>query len=105
MVTSGHRRWSLRISQNLSLAQVRAEHRLLAQLARAGLPFAVPAPVALPDGDTVADSPGGPVTLCEWIPEVRPDPPWLWGCPGRCTGRAGRAGQRRWPGAAPGASG
>jgi homoserine kinase type II len=73
MVTSGHRRLALRISQNLSPAQVRAEHRLLAQLARAGLPFAVPAPVALPDGDTVADSPGGPVTLCEWIPGVRPD--------------------------------
>lgn len=27
----------------------------------------------LPDGSTVADTPGGPATLCEWIPGVRPD--------------------------------
>jgi homoserine kinase type II len=46
---------------------------LLARLARAGLPFAVPAPVPLPDGSTVADTRGGPATLCEWIPGVRPD--------------------------------
>jgi homoserine kinase type II len=72
-VTAGARCWFLRISQNLTLAQVRAEHRLLAQLAQAGLPFAVPAPVALPDGGTVVDTPAGPVTLCEWIPGVRPD--------------------------------
>jgi Ser/Thr protein kinase RdoA (MazF antagonist) len=72
-VTTEDRRWCLRISQNLTLAQVQAEHRLLAQLARAGLPFAVPAPVALPDGSTVADTPGGPATLCEWIPGVHPD--------------------------------
>jgi len=52
---------------------VQAEHRLLAQLAQAGLPFAVPAPVALPDGATVVGTPGGPATLCEWIPGVRPD--------------------------------
>jgi homoserine kinase type II len=72
-VTAGDRRWSLRISQNLTPAQVRAEHRLLARLARAGLSFAVPAPVPLPDGSTVADTPDGPATLCEWIPGVRPD--------------------------------
>jgi homoserine kinase type II len=72
-VTAGDRRWSLRISQNSTAAQVRAEHRLLARLARAGLPFAVPAPVPLPDGSTVADTPDGPATLCEWIPGVRPD--------------------------------
>jgi homoserine kinase type II len=72
-VTAGARHWSLRISQNLTLAQVRAEHRLLARLAQAGLPFAVPAPVALPDGSTVIDTSGGPATLCEWIPGVRPD--------------------------------
>jgi hypothetical protein len=39
--------------------------KLLAQLARAGLPFAVPAPVPLPDGSTVAGTSGGPATLCE----------------------------------------
>jgi Ser/Thr protein kinase RdoA (MazF antagonist) len=47
-VTAGDRRWFLRISQNQTSAQVQAEHRLLARLARAGLPFAVPAPVPLP---------------------------------------------------------
>lgn len=72
-VTAGDRRWSLRISQNLTPAQVRAEHRLLARLARAGLSFAVPAPVPLADGGTVADTPDGPATLCEWIPGVRAD--------------------------------
>ena len=72
-VTAGDRRWFLRISQNLTSAQVQAEHRLLARLARAGLPFAVPAPVPLPDGSTVAGTSGGPATLCEWIPGVRPD--------------------------------
>jgi homoserine kinase type II len=72
-VTAGGRRWALRISQNLTLAQVRAEHRLLARLAGAGLPFAVPAPLPLPGGDTIADTPVGPATLCPWIPGVRPD--------------------------------
>jgi homoserine kinase type II len=72
-VTAGDCRWFLRISQNLTTTQVQAEHRLLARLARAGLPFAVPVPVPLPDGSTVADTPGGPATLCEWIPGVRPD--------------------------------
>ncbi len=72
-VTAGDRQWSLRISQTRTPAQVQAEHRLLARLARAGLPFAVPAPVPLPDGRTVADTPDGPATLCEWIPGVQPD--------------------------------
>ena len=72
-VAAGDRRWSLRISRHLTAAQVRAEHRLLARLSRAGLPFAVPAPVPLPDGSTVADTPDGPATLCEWIPGVQPD--------------------------------
>jgi Ser/Thr protein kinase RdoA (MazF antagonist) len=72
-VTAGDHRWFLRISQNLTPAQVRAEHRLLARLARAGLPFAVPAPVPLPDGSTIAETDGGPATLCECIPGVRPD--------------------------------
>ncbi len=31
-VAAGERRWALRISQNLSVAQVRAEHRLLGRL-------------------------------------------------------------------------
>ncbi len=72
-VTAGDRHWFLRISQNLTPAQIQAEHRLLARLAQAGLPFAVPAPVPLPDGSTVAATSGGPATLCERIPGVRPD--------------------------------
>ncbi len=44
-VALGHRRWVLRISQNLSARQVRAEHRLLKWLREAGLPFRVPRPV------------------------------------------------------------
>jgi Ser/Thr protein kinase RdoA (MazF antagonist) len=72
-VTAGDRRWFLRISQNLTSDQVQAEHRLLARLARAGLPFAVPAPVPLPDGSTMVGTPGGTATLCQWIPGVQPD--------------------------------
>jgi len=72
-MTAGDHRWSLRISQNLTPAQVQAEHRLLARLARAGLSFAVPSPVPLPDGSTVAGTAGGPAALCEWIPGVQPD--------------------------------
>ncbi|GAA3282743.1 phosphotransferase [Dactylosporangium vinaceum] len=72
-VAAGGRAWCLRVSQNMDLGQVRAEHRLLDRLARAGLSFAVPAPVPRRDGTTAADSPDGPVTLCEWIPGVRPD--------------------------------
>jgi Ser/Thr protein kinase RdoA (MazF antagonist) len=72
-VSAGARCWFLRISQNLTLAQVQAEHRLLAQVAQAGLPFAVPAPVALSDGSSVVDTPDGPATLWKAIPGVRPD--------------------------------
>ena len=54
-VTVAHRgrRWALRISQNLSTAQVQAEHRLLARLRAAGLPFRVPEPVPAADGGSV----------------------------------------------------
>ncbi len=72
-VTAGDRRWFLRISQNLTAAQVEAEHRMLARLARADLPFAVPAPVPLPDGGTVTGTADGPASLCEQIPGVPPD--------------------------------
>ena len=67
------RRWVLRISQNLSAVQARAEHRLLGGLRTAGLPFGVPEPVPTLAGDTVAETPAGPATLCRWIPGVRPD--------------------------------
>ncbi len=72
-VTQGDRRYVLRISQNLSAAQVRAEHRLLARLRQRGLPFAVPEPVPALTGDTVAQTAAGPATLCRWIPGIRPD--------------------------------
>ena len=68
----GHR-WVLRISQNLSAAQARAEHRLLGQVCGAGLPFSVPEPVPTLSGETVAETPAGPATLCRWIPGMRPD--------------------------------
>lgn len=72
-VVRGEQRWVLRVSQNLSPDQVRAEHRLLGRLHRARLPFRVPEPVPTVTGETVIDSPGGPVSVCRWIPGVRPD--------------------------------
>jgi Ser/Thr protein kinase RdoA (MazF antagonist) len=72
-VTHGGVRWVLRISQNLSAAQARAEHRLLGRVRAAGLPFGVPEPVVTLSGDTVAETPAGPATLCRWIPGARPD--------------------------------
>jgi homoserine kinase type II len=66
-------RWVLRVSQNLTTAQVAAEHRLLGRLRSAGLPFAVPEPIPALDGHTVIDTPDGPATLCRWLPGVRPD--------------------------------
>jgi homoserine kinase type II len=74
LVSQGDRRWVLRISQNLSAGQVLAEHRLLARLRRCALPFALPEPVPTATGDTVVETAQGPVTLCHWIPGVRPDP-------------------------------
>src|SRR6266567_1383953 len=72
-VAYGGGRWVLRISQNLSAAQARAEHRLLGRLRTADLPFGVPEPVSALSGDTVAETPAGPATLCRWISGVRPD--------------------------------
>ncbi|NUT18368.1 MAG: phosphotransferase [Hamadaea sp.] len=72
-VTSADHCWYLRISKTSSTAQVEAEHRLLARLSQSGLPFAVPKPLALPDGSTVAETPDGPASLCTRIAGVRPD--------------------------------
>jgi homoserine kinase type II len=74
-VTVAHRgrRWAPRISQNLSTAQVQAEHRLLTRLRTAGLPFQVPEPEPAADGGTVVETSSGPATLCRWIPGVHPD--------------------------------
>lgn len=73
LVSCASRRFVLRISENLSLAQVQAEQRLLGLLRRAGLPFAVPDPVATADGRTVIETPAGPATLSRWLPGARPD--------------------------------
>lgn len=66
-------RWVLRVSQNLTAAQVAAEQRLLDRLRRAGLPFGVPEPVPALDGRTVIETPDGPATLSRWLSGVRPD--------------------------------
>jgi homoserine kinase type II len=63
----------LRISQNLTTAQVRAEHRLLARVREAALPFAVPEPVPTLRGEFLAETSAGPATLTKWLPGVRPD--------------------------------
>jgi homoserine kinase type II len=73
VVRAGSARWVLRISQNLTQAQVRAEHRLLARLRQARLPFAVPEPVPALTGDFVAETAAGPATVTKWLPGVRPD--------------------------------
>ena len=72
-VASDGQRFALRISANLSAAQVEAEHRLLSRLRQASLPFAVPEPVPTFDGTTWVHTAGGPATLCRWLPGVRPD--------------------------------
>ncbi|HEY2507858.1 MAG TPA: phosphotransferase [Streptosporangiaceae bacterium] len=63
----------LRISQNLTADQVRAEHRLLARLRAASLPFAVPEPTPALTGDTVIETAAGPATLTVRLPGARPD--------------------------------
>jgi homoserine kinase type II len=71
-VSAGSARWVLRISQNLTAAQVRAEHRLLGWLRQARLPFAVPEPVPRLTGEFLAETPQGPATVTNWLPGVRP---------------------------------
>lgn len=72
IVSSGSRRFVLRISQNLTADQVRAEHRLLASLRRSGLPFAVPEPRLTLTGENLVETGAGPATLTRWLPGVRP---------------------------------
>ena len=96
LVAQGGRRFVLRISENLSVAQVQAEQRLLGWLRQADLPFSVPEPMATTEGTTVIETPAGPATLCRWLAGVRPD---LEGEPalerfGRAVGMLGEAMQR-----------
>jgi homoserine kinase type II len=72
IVSAGNRRFVLRISQNLTAEQVRAEHRLLARLRRADLPFAVPEPRPTRTGEYLVETGAGPATLTAWLPGVRP---------------------------------
>jgi hypothetical protein len=53
LVRHGQQRYVLRVSGFLSMAEVRAEHRILRRLRQGGLPLQVPEPVAAPDGRTV----------------------------------------------------
>jgi homoserine kinase type II len=72
LVRHGHQRYVLRVSGFLSVAEVRAEHRILGRLRQGGPPFQVPEPVAALDGQTVIGTPAGPAAGCRWLPGVRP---------------------------------
>jgi homoserine kinase type II len=72
LVGQGRQRYVLRVSGFLSVAEVRAEHRVLRRLAQGGLPFQVPEPVAAADGRTVIGTAAGPAAVCRWLTGVRP---------------------------------
>jgi homoserine kinase type II len=72
LVCHGQQRYVLRVSGFLSVAEVRAEHRILRRLRQGGLPFQVPEPVAAPDGRTVIGTTAGPAAVCRWLPGVHP---------------------------------
>jgi homoserine kinase type II len=72
LVCHGQRRYVLRVSGFLSVAEVRAEHRILRRLRQGGLPFQVPEPVAAPGGRTVIGTTAGPAAVCRWLPGVHP---------------------------------
>jgi homoserine kinase type II len=72
IVSAGSCRRVLRISQNLTADQVRAEHRLLARLRGASLPFSVPEPLPTVTGEDLVETGIGPATLTAWLPGVRP---------------------------------
>jgi homoserine kinase type II len=69
----GGRRFVLRVSSRLPAAQIEVEHDILRRLGQAGLPFAVPRPLATRDGRTAVESEAGIVTLCPLIPGDHPD--------------------------------
>jgi len=72
LVRHRQRRYVLRVTGFLSVAEVRAEHRILRRLRQSDLPFQVPEPVAAANGQTVIETPAGSATLCRWLPGVRP---------------------------------
>lgn len=93
LVRHGRQRYVLRVSGFLSVAEVRAEHRILRRLRRGRLPFQVPEPVAAPGGRTVIGTPAGPAAVCRWLPGVRPgmDSEAAFGRFGRTAGLLGAA--------------
>ena len=72
LVRHGQQRYVLRVSGFLSVAEVRAEHRILRRLRQGGLPFQVPEPVAASGGRTVIGTTAGPAAVCRWLPGVHP---------------------------------
>src|SRR5579872_6459674 len=72
LVRHGQQRYVLRVSGFLSVAEVRAEHRILRRLRQGGLAFQVPEPVAVPDGRTVIETTAGAAAVCRWLPGVHP---------------------------------
>jgi homoserine kinase type II len=72
-VDDGRRRYVLRVSGFLSVAEVSAEHRILRRLREGGgLPFRVPEPVPALDGRTVIETAAGPAVVCRWLPGAHP---------------------------------
>ncbi|WP_161605975.1 phosphotransferase enzyme family protein [Microlunatus speluncae] len=63
----------LRVYRNLDQERVAREHRLLARLASAGLPYRIPRPVPTGSGATLVASPWGAISLSDWIDGRRPD--------------------------------
>jgi Phosphotransferase enzyme family len=72
LVCHGQQRCVLRVSGFLSVAEVRAEHRILRRLRQCGLPFQVPEPVAAPGGRAVIATTDGPAGVSRWLPGVPP---------------------------------
>jgi homoserine kinase type II len=72
LVRYGQQRYVLRVSGFLSVAEVRAEHRILQRLRQGGLAYQVPEPVTTPGGRTVIGTPAGPAAVCRWLPGVHP---------------------------------
>ncbi len=93
LIRHRQQRYVLRISGFLSVAEVRAEHRILRRLRQGSLPFQVPGPVAAPDGRTVIGTTAGPAAVCRWLPGVRPGigGEAAFECFGRATGLLGGA--------------
>jgi homoserine kinase type II len=65
---AGGSSYVLRVYQNLGADRIAAEHRLLAAVAGAGLPFAVPQPIPMPDGRTYLRTPDGTVAVFCYLP-------------------------------------